>query len=93
MSAGQESSRILFWPLWVAIGLPLLLIVLNSSPLASNFVFVMIGLPALLLMWAALGLWALIVTILRLRWSSAQASIFWHLFIFVMMQATSFIFC
>ncbi len=77
MSLRQESSRISFWPLWVAIGLPLLLIVINSSPLAPNFVFVMIGLPALLLAWAALGIFALVITILRLRkraWRSALIS-------------------
>ena len=56
MPAREESSLISFWPLWVAIGLPLLLIVLNSSPLGTNFVFVMFGLPVLLLVWLFLGI-------------------------------------
>jgi len=51
------------WPLWVAIGCPLLLILFEASPLAPNFLFVMMGIPALLLIWAALGLWAGVISI------------------------------
>lgn len=77
MPVRQETLQISSWPLWIAIGLPLLLIVLNTTPLAPNFVFVMIGLPVLLLIWASLGIFALVVTILRLRrqaWQSALIS-------------------
>jgi len=65
------------WPVWVAIGVPLLLVALNSTPIAPNFVFVMIGIPLLLAVWACLGIWALILTIARMRrreWSRALAS-------------------
>jgi len=58
---------IALWPLWVAIGFPLLLIILNATPLAPNFVFVMVGLPALLLMWCAVGVIALLLAIRRAR--------------------------
>lgn len=41
----------------------MLLIILEATPIAPNFVFVMIGVPGLLLAWAALGLWAAILTV------------------------------
>lgn len=57
-------------------GMPLLLIALNSTPIAPNFAFVMIGIPALLCIWACLGIWALIISIRCMRgqqWSQALA--------------------
>jgi hypothetical protein len=57
--------------------MPLLLIALNSTPIAPNFAFVMIGIPTLLFMWACLGIWALIISIRRMRrqqWSQALVS-------------------
>lgn len=65
------------WPVWVAIGLPLLLICLNSTPIAPNFVFVVFGIPVLLGMWACLGIWALILSVRYMRhreWSRVVAS-------------------
>ena len=46
------------WPLWIAIGFPILLIILQASPIAPNFVFVMLGVPTLLHAWAGAGIWA-----------------------------------
>ena len=51
------------WPVWVAVGGPLLLVALNATPIGMNFVFVMIGIPALLFMWGGLGVWALLLTV------------------------------
>jgi hypothetical protein len=74
--AGRSTLK-KFWPVWTSIGLPLLLVALNSTPIAPNFVFVMKGIPILLGMWACLGIWALIRTVRRMRrreWSRAVAS-------------------
>jgi hypothetical protein len=56
-----------FWPIWTAVGFPILVIVLEATPIAPNFVFVMMGLPSLWLMWAASALCAAILTIRWLR--------------------------
>ncbi len=73
-----KKSRIKgLWPIWVTIGMPLLLIGLNSTPVALNFAFVMIGIPVLLCIWACLGIWALIICIRGVksrRWSQALVS-------------------
>ena len=77
----QDSShkyRVPRWPVWIAIGFPLLLIVLEATPIAPDFVFVMVGLPALLLAWAAFGVWAAILTARRLwkrEWRRAMVSV------------------
>jgi hypothetical protein len=52
---------------WVAVGFPLLLIALLATPLATDFFFVMIGLPFLLSAWAILGVWAAFLTFRSLR--------------------------
>lgn len=77
MDAAQESRVKRLWPVWVAIGFPLLLVSLNSTPIAPNFVFVLIGIPVLLGMWACLGILALILSVKRMwhrEWSGAVAS-------------------
>ncbi len=58
------------WPLWTAIGFPVQLIALEATPLSPNFVFVMMGIPALLLAWAVLGVLA---AILAVRWLRQRA--------------------
>jgi len=71
-------DRTRLWPLWVAIGFPLLLIGLEATPLSPNFIFVMIGEPFLLLVWAGLGVWASFLTVRSLRkraWRQAVASL------------------
>jgi hypothetical protein len=70
-------DRIPLWPLWAAIGFPVLLIALEASPIAPNFAFVMLGLPGMLFLWASLGLWALVVTfqsLWRRAWQRAAMS-------------------
>ena len=77
MDAAQVSSVKRLWPVWVSIGLPLLLVALNSTPIATDFAFVIIGIPVLLGIWACLGIWALILTVRHIRrreWSRALAS-------------------
>ena len=77
MRVAGESQAKKFWPLWIAIGFPLFLIALNSTPIAPDFVFVVIGIPLLMGCWACVGLWALILTVLRTRrgeWSQAMIS-------------------
>jgi hypothetical protein len=62
------------WPLWVAIGFPLLLVALEATPLAPDFVFVLVGVPALLLVWTGLGFWAAILAfrcLARREWKRA----------------------
>jgi hypothetical protein len=74
--AGMSAVKGL-WPVWAAIGLPLLLVMLNATPIGPNFVFVMIGVPALFFTWACLGVWALIISarrIWRREWSGAMTS-------------------
>lgn len=61
-------------PLWGAVGFPLLLIALESTPLAPNFVFVMMGIPALFLIWIIFGIWAAILTVGRLRLQAWQGA-------------------
>jgi hypothetical protein len=56
-----------FWPLWTTIGFPLLLIALNATPLAPNFVFVMLGIPVLILMWTVSGVCAGMLAIRALK--------------------------
>ena len=68
MCGPQNSDRkrhIHLWPIWVAVGFPLLEIALEATPIAPNFAFVMMGLPSLWLMWA---ISALCAAILAIRW-------------------------
>lgn len=77
MDAAQQPSIKALWPLWVAIGLPLLLVALDSTPLGPNFAFVMIGIPTLVVIWGALGLRSLILAVqhvLRREWSRGAIS-------------------
>jgi hypothetical protein len=73
MPAPPDSSRkksVPLWPIWVALGFPMLLIALEATPIAPNFAFVMLGVPGLLLAWGGLGLWAAVLTI-RSLWEGA----------------------
>jgi hypothetical protein len=66
-----------YWPLCAAIGLPVLLILFEASPLGLDFAFVMLGIPILLLVWAILGFWAGVVFIRqfgRVKWRQTLAS-------------------
>ena len=62
--AGAElapRSRFTRWLLAAGLGVPLALIVLAASPLGTNFLYVVVGIPALLFLWAIAGGGALIV--------------------------------
>lgn len=63
-SGGKRTS---LWPVWVALGFPLLLIALDASPLGPDFAFVMIGMPFLLLAWLISGVWVAFLAIRSLR--------------------------
>jgi hypothetical protein len=73
----KESAAKRFWPVWVAVGMPLLLIVLNSTRIGTDFVFVMMGVPVLLGAWVCLSIWALVICVQRMwhrEWSLAVVS-------------------
>jgi hypothetical protein len=64
-------SRRLRWVAAIGIGVPIALIGFAASPLGPNFFYVLAGIPALLLLWVAAGLIALIVSIrsgMRKEW-------------------------
>ena len=66
------------WPVWAAIGFPVLLVGLDASPIAWNPFFVLFGIPSLLFLWACLGVWALVAGIRRLmrrEWMRALTSL------------------
>jgi apolipoprotein N-acyltransferase len=77
MSKPQMSERKRYahlWPIWVAVGFPLLQIALEASPIAPNFAFVMLGLPVLLLVYAILGLCSAVLAVRllgELEWKRA----------------------
>jgi hypothetical protein len=61
----------------LAVGVPLLLVLLAASPLGADFLYVMAGIPLLLLVWAAAALWALVLSIrfaMRKRWAFSCTS-------------------
>jgi hypothetical protein len=64
-----------FWSVWAAVGFPILLVGIEATPLAPDFAYVLIGLPALLLVWACLGLWAAIIAIRRLAHRDWQRAV------------------
>jgi len=64
-STSKESTSL--WPVWVALGFPLLLIVLNASPAAMDLLVVLICIPALCITWAVFGVWSAILSAKWLR--------------------------
>jgi hypothetical protein len=77
VDVARESPLKKFWPLWVAIGFPLLLVALNSTAIEPDFFFVVMGIPLLMSIWTCLGIWVLILTVRLTRrgeWSRAVAS-------------------
>jgi hypothetical protein len=84
MGAAKESPMKTVWPVWVAFGLPLLLVALNSTPIGSGLVFVVAGIPILLFTWACFGMWALILAVRHLyrrQWFHAMSNAVLPLFI------------
>jgi hypothetical protein len=65
------ASRVLRWVVAIGFGVPIALIAFAASPLGPNFFYVLVGIPALLLLWVIAGLVALTVTIrsaIRKEW-------------------------
>jgi hypothetical protein len=60
-------SRLLRWAAAIGLSVPIALIALAASPLGSNFFYVVLGIPALLLLWVIAGLGALLVSIRSAR--------------------------
>ncbi len=78
LEGSSRRKRTSLWPMWVAVGFPLLLIALEATPLAPDFAFVMLGMPALLIAWAGTGVLAAILSIRRLwqgEWRRAVTSL------------------
>jgi hypothetical protein len=67
MTEAQKPSRLLHWAAAIGLGVPIALIALAASPLGSNFFYVVVGIPAVLLLWVIAGLGALIVSIRSAR--------------------------
>ena len=59
----RAPSRLLRWVAAIGLGVPIALIVFAASPLGPNFFYVLIGIPALLLLWVIAGLGSLTVSI------------------------------
>jgi hypothetical protein len=88
-------SRLPRWPVAIGIGVPLALILLAASPLGTNFFYVVIGIPALLLAWAIAGVGALIASVrsaMRKDWIQfALASLLPIALIFVALDPIGFV--
>jgi hypothetical protein len=55
-------SRFPVWLVAIGLGVPLALILLAASPLGTDFIYVMVGIPALLFTWTIAGAAALVVS-------------------------------
>jgi hypothetical protein len=65
-------SRLLHWVATIGFGVPIALIAFAASPLGPNILYVLAGIPALLLVWVIAGLVALTVSIrsaIRKEWT------------------------
>ncbi len=60
-------SRLLRWAAGIGLGVPIALIAFAASPLGPNFFYVLVGIPALLLLWVIAGLVALFISIRSAR--------------------------
>ncbi len=56
-------SRLLRWVATIGFLVPIALIAFAASPLGPNFIYVVVGIPALLILWVIAGLGSLIVSI------------------------------
>ena len=63
VAAAAATSRFPPWLVAIGLGVPLALIVLAASPLGTDFIYVMVGISALLLTWAVAGVGALVVSV------------------------------
>jgi hypothetical protein len=55
-------SRFPVWLVAIGLGVPLALILLAASPLGTDFIYVMVGIPALLFTWTIAGAATLVVS-------------------------------
>ena len=65
MNPGE--ARPAWWPILVAFGGPAAIIAVRASPLGIEFFWVVIGVPAVLVAWAAAALWAVGLVVLSAR--------------------------
>ena len=71
IAAIAAPSRFPLWLIAIGPGVPLALIVFAASPLGSDFIYVMLGIPALLFTWAIAGAGAVVVSVrsaMRKEW-------------------------
>jgi hypothetical protein len=69
--ATAAPSRFPIWLAAIGLGVPLALILFAASPLGPDFIYVMVGIPALLFMWAIAGAGAVVVSVrsaMRKEW-------------------------
>jgi hypothetical protein len=65
------------WLVFVALGVPLALIILAASPFGLDFLYVVIGIPALLLVWKLAGVYAAALSVraaVQREWRQAIAA-------------------
>lgn len=62
--SAPKRDRVLHWPLVFAVGVPLLLIGLRTTPLAPDLAYVLLGVTSLLAIW---GIGAICATIVAVR--------------------------
>jgi hypothetical protein len=63
----KSTDRILLWPSIIALALPTALVLLRASPVGPNFLYVILGMPGLLLLWASVALLAVAGVIVSTR--------------------------
>ncbi len=71
------SSAVLAWPIGLAIALPILLIILEATPIGLDFIYTIFVEPALLIFWGLAGACAAIIAIKQMwrrEWKTAGAS-------------------
>ena len=61
------SDRMQRWPSVIAVGIPMLLIVIRATPVGADFVYVVMGIPALLLIWLLAAVAALAMALRSLK--------------------------
>jgi hypothetical protein len=65
--------------IYLAIGLPIALVLLAASPLGTNFLYVMVGIPGLLFLWLGVGILSAVLcvrfAVQRSWWRCLQAAI------------------
>jgi hypothetical protein len=62
----HAADRIARWPFLIALGVPAAMIACGAI-IGTDFVYVMLGIPALMLFWAAAGAFAIVVGVISAR--------------------------